>query len=78
MFETYTAPALGGRELRVTHTSVKRRYQYASKGTRPFGWRGDRIAVISYNAIGTVASTSGAMTTICETAPRALFVSGSW
>jgi hypothetical protein len=79
VIETYSAPAAGGPETRLTHTKPMPP-GIPQAGTQPLAWHDDRIAVRSFNAIGTVGSAGGAVEVICRLRPAAstYFGSGSW
>lgn len=64
--ETYSAPAGGGTETRLTRTREPHQPGILRIGTQPGAWRGNQIAVTSDTTIGTIPVTGGAVTAICR------------
>jgi hypothetical protein len=67
VIETYVAPALGGRELRLTHTKPGPR-GLPKAAALPGAWYGGRIAVTTPTGLATVDATGGPLETLCRLA----------
>jgi hypothetical protein len=68
VFDTYAAPATGGRERRLTRTA-KAPPAVPQLGTIPLAWLGNWIAVERYNALGVIPARGGHITILCRLRP---------